>query len=561
MSYIFPNTTVLLLHECPLDSTQEHTIFFSTPEAQYEYFATLAKVTLPANSYQRVNKGEFKAAVLADDIYDCNYMMFQNASFGDRVFYAFVESVEYVSNTCTLIRYKLDVMQTWLFDYQTQECFVERETPETDGLFEHLLTESLDCGDETVRDNRVNVNMGDLCICLVTSKLPEDMLTGEKPYGLVAEQTVLNGVYTGLNYIYGYDTLGGQYFVTVLTGGKFYSLSDDNPYNKLQTLMDWYLENGEDYVVSMYEYPKRMPETGWLYGLSDDAGPNPINILLPYDVTTGFFDGYVPKCKKLYTYPYIFILAYNNLGQTAEYRFEDFYVKDENGVKVHTDPAFKLIGTFVGQPNMMVYPEDYKGIAENFMEGLSYGMFPQCAWSGDAWQAYWAQNKNSIVFGAVADVVGTLATAASFTATGHPLAAASYGVGGVIDAVTGPLTKMQDLKNTPPQIHGQLNGDYMNAYANKCSFEFSVAHIKREYAMAIDDYFYRYGYACHRCKHPNHAVRPHWTFTKTRGCTIVGSVPAEDAREICNIYDKGITWWRHGEEVGHYELDNSPSTE
>ena len=75
----------------------------------------------------------------------------------------------------------------------------------------------------------------------------------------------------------------------------------------------------------------------------------------------------------------------------------------------------------------------------------------------------------------------------------------------------------------------------------------------------IDDYFNMYGYAIHRCKIPNRNVRPHWTYTKTIGCCIVGSLPSDSAKHICDIYNAGITFWKNGSEVGQYQLDNRPA--
>jgi hypothetical protein len=75
--------------------------------------------------------------------------------------------------------------------------------------------------------------------------------------------------------------------------------------------------------------------------------------------------------------------------------------------------------------------------------------------------------------------------------------------------------------------------------------------------MMIDDFFTMYGYAVRRCKIPNRSSRPHWNYVKTIGCCITGSVPADDMRKICSIYDAGITFWKNGNEVGNYSLNNS----
>ena len=52
-------------------------------------------------------------------LYNCNYLAFQNASFGGKWFYAFIDSVEYVNNVTSEVTYTIDVMQTWHFQYQS----------------------------------------------------------------------------------------------------------------------------------------------------------------------------------------------------------------------------------------------------------------------------------------------------------------------------------------------------------------------------------------------------------------------------------------------------------
>lgn len=49
----------------------------------------------------------------AEDLYDCNYLAFQNTSFGSKWFYAFITSVEYVNNITSEITFEIDVLQTY----------------------------------------------------------------------------------------------------------------------------------------------------------------------------------------------------------------------------------------------------------------------------------------------------------------------------------------------------------------------------------------------------------------------------------------------------------------
>ena len=90
-------------------------------------------------------------------------------------------------------------------------------------------------------------------------------------------------------------------------------------------------------------------------------------------------------------------------------------------------------------------------------------------------------------------------------------------------------------------------------------FQFFYAYIRAEFAQIIDNYFNVYGYATHRVKIPNRAIRPHWNYVKTQNVSLTGSVPADDMARLRQIYDNGVTFWRNGNEVGDYSLDNRPS--
>lgn len=152
---IVPNSTIILLSGVPLDNTYSDTLYFTTPALQSSHFQTSSaytRHTYSNQSYQRVGKGVARVDDTADNLYNVNYMMFQNTAYGSKWFYAFVTSVEYVNNTTTDIYFELDVLQTYHFDYELEPCFVERETPETDELYENLQAEPVSVGDIVCHD-------------------------------------------------------------------------------------------------------------------------------------------------------------------------------------------------------------------------------------------------------------------------------------------------------------------------------------------------------------------------------------------------------------------------
>ena len=104
---------------------------------------------------------------------------------------------------------------------------------------------------------------------------------------------------------------------------------------------------------------------------------------------------------------------------------------------------------------------------------------------------------------------------------------------------------------------GNLNNGGANVANNKQQFYGGRCSVTAQFARMIDDYFTMFGYAVKRVKVPNRNSRPHWNYVKTIGCTLTGSIPSDDMKKICSIYNNGVTFWKNGTEIGHYELDNT----
>ena len=145
--YIEPNTNIKICKGVPLDNTYLNTLWFNDTSSQNAYFASKIKYNLTAQSYQRVVKGKMRIEIKSENLYDCNYLCFQNTSFGTKWFYAFILNVEYVNNVTSEITFEIDVMQTYLFDATLKSCFVEREHSLTDNIGDNLIPENLDTGD------------------------------------------------------------------------------------------------------------------------------------------------------------------------------------------------------------------------------------------------------------------------------------------------------------------------------------------------------------------------------------------------------------------------------
>lgn len=522
MSIIIPDSDIKLLANVPLDNTYEHTIYFANSNEQYNYFNSKVALSLTNQSYQRVNKGTLRVSGEAESYYNCNYLMFRNSGFSNsKWFYAFITKIEYINNNVMEVTYELDVMQTWHFNYTLKQCFVDREHTSTDNLFENTVAENLDLGNEYIINDTSFVNMNSMKIAALCVDSESQAIHG----------SIYGGTYSPL--IVKHDM--------PLTAG---TLSD----------IDAQLsEIGEQNIVVLYQYP------GFLT-YKDAVGHLQTDGFLENDVSLNTtIDGYTPRNKKLFSYPYNFIQVLNHCGQTANYKWENFARNLENTVR------FRTVGTHLTAPAVLCYPMHYRGIRNGWLDGIMYTNFPTCAIRADSFQTWWAQNKNSFVTSAITSSISSIGGLSSAAMSSDPILGATVGAiqatVNIGNNIANSVAKMQDIENTPDQVHGNVQTDCLNASMGIVGFSIDKLSIKAEFARIIDDFFQRYGYAVKRNKVPNRHVRPFFTYTKTIGCTVSGSVPANDMNTICKIYDKGITFWDKNATVGNYNVNNAPQTE
>lgn len=153
--YVAPDSKIYLLSGVPLTSTYEHTLYFTGPDAQNAYFQGKVRRIFNNQSYVRHTSGYVRVEMTADQAYDCNYMMFQNTAFGNKWFYAFINSIEYINNSCAQVNYEIDVMQTWLFETELLPSYVVREHSATDGIGDNIAAEPVDIGSLVCLDREV----------------------------------------------------------------------------------------------------------------------------------------------------------------------------------------------------------------------------------------------------------------------------------------------------------------------------------------------------------------------------------------------------------------------
>ena len=494
---ILPNTIIKVLKNVPLRSDYQDTLYFGSSTEQANYFSSCTKYTFQKNTYQRVNRGKIRINRVADDLYDCNYVMFQNSSFGHKWFYGFIESVEYINNAVSEITYKLDSVQTWFFDMKIEQCFVEREHSVTDNVGDNLVTENIDLGFYREEPAETTPFFNSYTAVIATSFDSKGKTGGYK-----------GGLFTGLNYI------------PALVDNK----------EEVQSLVDLLdnmaQANKIDSITSIFMMPS-------IFYTNDDTP-----VLKRFDVKkeNSKIGSYTPKNKKLLTYPFNFLYVFTPDGSNAIYHYEYFQNENECG--------FNIQCAMSCNPEIIAEPIAYQNQQFNIDESISMGNFPQCAYSIDSFKAWLAQNSTSTLLNLASVGIGMY--------TGNvDMTMGALGMAGTVNNAVQSCIK-------PPIVKGTQGNSTFTGTREK-NFYFVNKHISEEYAKIIDDYFNMFGYACHRVKIPNISSRPHWNYVKTKGCEISGSVPCDDLKAIENAFDGGIRFWKHGSEVGNFSLNNSPT--
>lgn len=536
MAYIIPNSTIYICDGVPLDESYQHTLFWSSAADQQTYFAGRVRYTENSYSYIRHTLPRIKVNRSADDLFGCNYLCFRNTNFGNKWFYAFITEIEYINNETAQITFKIDAFQTFFFDYTLDACFVEREHSATDNVGDNLIPENLDYG-QYIHDTPTRTGFLQTKSVIVAASF-------DRSYQ-VTPGIKLAGLQSGLAYtdFDDGDTLSLAAFITG-SGAQ------------------------QGNIVSIFYYPTAMLPSGST--AQELAQPVYKNLQKPLKQSGALVGNFVPKNKKLYTYPYNFLYVTNSQGNSAEYRYEFF---DKSVLNPWAGSApFVLCGDFSPNPTFWLYPQYYKGSNPvvtynltdgNFNEGLSIGGWGQIPYVTDAYKAWLAQSGSSLITNALSSTLaGGMHGGAAGAAAGF---VSSAGTAVIQRTVQSAVETFNPTAAMPKQAHGSFSPMSQLALGI-LDFWFYPMHITEEYAHIIDEYFTRFGYACHRIKTPNISARPRWNYVKTVGCTITSSrdsankrgIPADAEREICNAFDNGITFWKTPDAVGQYSANNDP---
>ena len=582
MAYITPNSDIIICQGVPLDSDYNHTLYVTSATAQYNAFYVYKKYQLSNYSYQRSGSNKIRVGILNDNLYGCNYMMFKNTAYGGKWFYAFIETREYINDNTTEITYKIDVMQTYYFDYVVEPSFVEREHSATDNFGDNRQPEPFE---STYYIERPAVNMTFPWTTTNAHRWTLTMLV----YHPSQSASAIFGPWYSVK-----DKLYRTYSIW------WYPFNDNDPQESLPDFRTGYnsimgTQDGQCYGT--YQLPYDF--TNAYFNLSQPSSPmksfsvqSPTNFYNPTDNTT-----YTPKNKKMLQSPYNYFSVTNNCGEVKDFKYEDFAVNETNSA------IFNIYGVLGPKPSMILEPINYAG--GSYENAIKFENFPELAVEQSGFSS-WLRNEalasvinligayisvGSLSSSSLTNILPTLtqdtATARAINPATNRLIQVSQsehitktqgetiktekhlGNSRFISDATNSLGRFAHGLATPVNNGGIIREGAIPVMMNKLGFVAIRHQIPLDIARSIDDYFTMFGYATNKVKVPNirdgyAAKRPYWNYIKTANCVLHPNYPetqgldADTESDISEIYNHGITFWTNLSQVGNYTLNNAP---
>lgn len=521
------NITKVYLLRVPLENDYNHTLYFGSKSDQQTYFQSKVTANGTFNDFSYQRKDNFiRVEKQFDEVIQYNYVMYQNAAYSNKWFYAFITDVKYINDGRTDIYIETDVIQTWMFDITIKPSFIEREHVNDDTIGTHTVPEGLETGEYVINSFYSDPKPTETCIVLASTVNPSN--PASTSYG-----GIYNGIYSGVKY-YTYDS------DTITT--KLQNIEDEAVGGVAALFIaPTFLTANTDGVITQSKKFKA-------YSIDEE------NIKVPTSL-----NGYTPKNNKLLTYPYMYLLVTNASGGAAVYHYELFPDRK---------PWMGIMGVLTPGCSIRIAPIGYKNMGnELFDEGLNLGKYPQCNWATDHYTNWLTQNGTNVATGATSGisnmVMGAIGGGIAGSAWGGVGAVPGALIGGFLGGIGGLgqiFNSVQQVENADmvaPQVYGNINSGDVITSRGVNTFHFFAMTIKKEYAQIIDNFFSMYGYKINRVKTPNKNHRSNYWYTKTIDVNITGSIPMNDMNKIKACYNKGITFWKNADNIKNYSVSNS----
>ena len=574
---------------CNVPISVNHQITFDNEMQQKEYFQAHSVRMINGCHYQaRTSKVKVKGYI--DEFNNVNYGYYDNSNGSTtKRYYFWIASKEYISPELTYLNIYIDVIQTWMFQMRFGQCMIERCHVDDDTIGKHTYPETFELGElVTIKSDKVEELTGNVCYFMATTD--EDNFTGSK----------FGKIYSGFS-LRKYEENETERLTadikSMMEKGKADAIAFIFTYPRQflsDTILDYIGGNGTiteaDKITKTKVFKPEL--TKFIYHSKE----------------------YKPKNNKLFTYPYNFITITNNAGGNVVLKNEEF--DDPRNMSFVIDsvlgqnPTFELFPScYSGKTASYEDAISLQGFGlcswnnDNYSNWFANHRNTLNAQSQNSIASFKAGNKAAEMAWDTGDVNSRLHTGVGYVGAGMTAGAGvgnllSGNIGGAWNSAANAAFQTYQTDVNRQSTLNTLNNDLSTAYLmnntsyqnenrsimaavqdakvqpNTCkgdttacgidvargtnTFYIRQTGIKPEYAKMVDMYFQMYGYQVNTLGYPSYYMntREKWNYIKTVGCTVLGTIPMDDKREIESIFNTGITFW-HGDVTFRYDVENT----
>ena len=608
-----------LLRGVSLSNEYKHTIDFDTLEAQTTYFSNLSY--LSSDKFMQIKDTTasiFKtfliqqtASVLRceipiDEARKCNYLMFKNDD-DDKWYYGFLKQSYYLNEATTIIEYEIDVMQTFLFDFNIKTAFVEREHQDrweriatnVYGALYNIQPENINLGTDykiTKYTRICDYDGNQISLVWACFLFTQNDLGGTYSLGTLARVNkfmsnsslfacfvpIILGVsneqpYTH-NVIFGTSTLTRandflEYFATCpylvsceilpyLPNTNDFEIEYDTDTNTFTIdTSDYNVVNVGSFNYLQYINNDTITKARYLVTMDDYYQSKVINISTN-DLANIDYE------PKLHTYPYSYVMLQSN-NATLDIKYEDL----TRGYGYRS-----IMGkmSYYGYVVNQMYVDNYMGDTSNLYNTLIDKSINELPIKTDAYIQYLytqhAQAQNQMAMGLIKGGsqlgIGLLASAMGTFggATGNPFLVASgigmvaSGVPTTVDAVSSKLAKEDDLRTTPQELQKYGNDGTFGLLSKSVIPTLFYLQVKDEYRNIAYNYFRCYGYRSNRHAFSQNDLglksRYYYNYIKLADCDLELGYNKDYHDKIVQVLKSGITFWHNRTSMQSFNMFN-----
>lgn len=480
---------------------------------------------------------ELKVNISYENCLKGNYIAFQNPTYSNKWFFAWIDEVEYISNECTRITFTIDSYSTFHNQITSKACYVIREHVTDDTIGLHTIDENIDIG-EVIQEagtlDALYTSTYGYWVGVTSSYIPAH--TENEEDSVPAKQ------FDGVT-IYNKTVFGKQLILFKITDVSAYV-------NVALYLLHCNADNHIGDVQDMFILPNLAVNELTVTYCEANIGGHDYDFYFPamsdsprtFNTTINkrhSFTGLTVRNNKCFVYPYNYLLVSNNQGSHNIYKYEDFSTTScvfENQFAVSIGGSGRLV------------PKDYKGMTTADDDTLPLGKYPTCGWSADSYLNWLSANAITMPV-KLANLGASVLSPKNLTLNGAMSTASE---------IASVMNEFREAKCSPNIEGSTAIGDVIFSADRNC-FIFHEMRCKNEYMKQIDDYFYRFGYKVNTIKIPNMSHRQNFNYVEIGSDEEIGygEVPSKYMEEINNAFRKGITIWNNHTNLGNFSVSNN----